>query len=335
MMLHMPYRPWGELTWALQLTEEKRWHYIGCLSTEERSVEPLVELHEKNLLATHHLIRVLDTAPEDVDKEKVEIKKRIDRFQSRGMDAGSLSLPLDIRVNLESCPAVFDFGDKSALCLDISCLPKRFFFPILKAAYQSSKVKDLLVLYAKPARYPERSISSNPNAWGTIDQFSCIDDALEKEAEKHLIINTGFVVGGLVDYIKEPREELDLDILVPFPAEPWQSVRRSWKSAHDIEKELGGVNSDRRPNYHRVPALDASTAFDRLLSLTNFGKQPSALAPLGPKPTSLAMCLLASQTDRHPVYYAQPKTYAINYSEGYEKTYAYWIKHNGEDLYSL
>lgn len=132
-----------------------------------------------------------------------------------------------------------------------------------------------------------------------------------------------------------PREKLNLDILVPFPAEPWQSVRRSWKSAHEIEKELGGVNSDRRPNYHRVPALDASAAFERLLSLTNSGKQPSALAPLGPKPTSLAMCLLVSQTDRHPVYYAQPKTYAINYSEGYEKTYAYWIKHDGEGLYSL
>jgi len=81
--------------------------------------------------------------------------------------------------------------------------------------------------------------------------------------------------------------------------------------------------------------LQTSTAFETILRLTNEGKVPAVFAPLGPKPISAAMCLIASQIQHFPVYYAQPKSYAVDYSSGSGKTYAYWIKHDGINLYEL
>lgn len=147
------------------------------------------------------------------------------------------------------------------------------------------------------------------------------------------------MVGGLIEHLADRTDGFSPSILIPFPAEPWSSVRRSWESARSIEESLQVSKEDgaggRTPTYRRVGALDASSAFDVLLGLTSRGKEAAALAPLGPKPISLAFCLLASQSDKHPIYYAQPKAYAVNYSEGYEQTYAYWVKHEGENLYAI
>jgi len=63
--------------------------------------------------------------------------------------------------------------------------------------------------------------------------------------------------------------------------------------------------------------------------------RPSTFAPLGPKPQFVAMCLLASQLDGFPVYYAQPQTYASNYSIGCDSMYACWVKRNSVDLYAV
>jgi hypothetical protein len=317
------------------MSNARRWHFLGCLAAEERSIEPLLALQRHALLESVQLARVRDLKPQDPELEGEEIGKRIAGCVAAGVMASPRPLDLDVRVNAMFWPEAFDFKGKASICLDISCLPKRFFFPLLRAAFLSPEVKDLLVLYAKPKGYPPGEISGDRDPWKTIDQFSLEDMAAESEAEKSLIISTGFMVGGLVEYLSGPKDELSLDLIIPFPAEPWDSVHRAWISARLIEDELRRGNAPRSPTYHRVPALDGAAAFDRLLSLTTFGRKPAALAPLGPKPTSMAMCLLASQTNRHPVYYAQPKTYAVNYSVGYEKTYAYWIKHDGENLYSV
>lgn len=328
-----PYRPWGELSWVLGISEPRRWHFVGCLAAEERSVQPLLALHQMNLLESIQLARVHDLKPEDKELEEEVVEKRRRECANVGLAFTAKELDLDTRVNSSSWPDAFDFRGKESIVLDISCLPKRFFFPILRSAVRSPHVKDLLVLYAKPQGYPKGDISGDRDPWKVIDQFRLEDVETEAEAEKSLIISIGFMVGGLVEYLSEPKDDLRLDLLIPFPAEPWDSVHRSWISARLIESEFG--QGEKNLSYHRVPALDASMAFDRLLSLTDSGAKPAALAPLGPKPTSMAMCLLASATERHPVYYAQPNTYAVEYSFGYEKSFAYWIKHGGKNLYSL
>jgi hypothetical protein len=122
-----------------------------------------------------------------------------------------------------------------------------------------------------------------------------------------------------------------VDVLIPFPAQPWRLVRRSWESARAIEEALGSDPDNRlsavKPSFHQIGALDTSTAFDKLLTLTQDAKTPAPWRLLAPN-HSVAMCILLLKVTVTPLL-RQPRTYALNYSTGYEVTYAYWIKHEG------
>lgn len=335
------YRPWGELGWALGLSNPKKWHFLGCLGTEERSVASLLNFHSNNLLAGVDLVRIRDTSPVDLVGEEAAISARVQTCGTMGLRPELHELTLESPLNRGTWSSGFEFTGKANVCIDISSLPKRFFFPAVRAALRSGEVRNLLVLYAKPKSYPPlaHEISGNPNQWAAMDTFGPLDPDIQGDIDKHLVINTGFVVGGLAEHLRNRSSPPRRSILIPFPADHWSSVRRSWESARLIEDSLQIPKEEgakKAPEiYHRVGALDSSTAFDVLLGLTRGGAKPAALAPLGPKPISLAFCLLASQSEMHPVYYAQPRAYAVNYSVGYEKTYAYWVKHDGENFYML
>ncbi len=83
-----------------------------------------------------------------------------------------------------------------------------------------------------------------------------------------------------------------------------------------------------------------SAAFDRICSLSGTPAKRLAFAPLGPKPTSAAMCLYSIQTDS-AMHYPQPTIYHPEYSKGIRNNdsscaiNAYWIKHESEFLYQL
>ena len=332
-------RPWGELDWVLGLSEKRSWNFLGCLGTEERSVASLLQLSANDPLSSAHLLRIRDTSPTEPDEEETAIERNVEACAAAAVTFERHDLTLQGPLNLNSWPSGFDFSGKPDVCIDVSSLPKRFFFAAVKAALQTQAVKNLVVTYARPSGYPPTDISGNPDSWETMDNFGITDPDIESEVDSRLIVNAGFMVGGLIEHLENRRGGLSASILIPFPADLWSSVQRSWESARSIEESLqimderGAVNEN--PEYRRVGAHDTSTAFDILLDLTNRGATAAALAPLGPKPISLAFCLLASQTEKHPVYYAQPKAYAVNYSEGCEGTYGYWIKHDGENLYQV
>ena len=83
-----------------------------------------------------------------------------------------------------------------------------------------------------------------------------------------------------------------------------------------------------------------SAAFDRIRQIAGNPGKPLAFAPFGPKPTSAAMCLYAMQRDSS-VHYAQPTVYHPDYSRGVRNNdpavavSAYWVKHEGENLYAV
>ena len=64
------------------------------------------------------------------------------------------------------------------------------------------------------------------------------------------------------------------------------------------------------------------------------------MAPYGPKPLSVAMCLLGiARQSRHEldteIGYTQPREYSPNYSEGSKEVTAFSVKINGRNLYTL
>jgi hypothetical protein len=337
-----PYRPWGELHWALRLAEPVKWHFLGCLGTEQRSIEAVLSLHSCELLEAVNLVRIKDTRPINEKKEQAIIEKQQQRCSDEGLPVNLEEITLEAPLNHKTWSSGMDFSSRENLLIDISSLPKRFFFSAIQSALLCSQVRNLVALYSQPKSYPPppQEISSNPNSWEAMANFTPLDPDIQADIDANLIISAGFVVGGLVKQLENRSSAPKVSLIIPFPANDWNAVRRSWISARQLEdslqlpKEPSGMQSS--DIYRRVGAWDCSSAFDLLVGLTRSGLVPATLAPLGPKPISMAMCLLASQTDfRHPVYYAQPKTYALNYSEGYLNTYAYWIKCNGENLYSL
>ena len=83
---------------------------------------------------------------------------------------------------------------------------------------------------------------------------------------------------------------------------------------------------------------DTSDAFDILMNMTGDGERRALMAPYGPKPISLAMCIYAIK-HKAPVYYTQPRAYHPEYSTGVSKVnsqpeiYAYCLRLEGKDLY--
>ena len=325
---HSPFRPWGELDWALGLSQPRRWNFFGCFGTEDRSVHGLCEFQRSGLLASHRMIQIQDTVPLMVEEGKLAHARLLEYCRSAGL--GLAPKVFDLQGSTTSWIGEIDDISGGSVCLDISSMPKRFFFVYLKRLLQNSKTKDLVVIYTKPNRYTKVALSGNADEWAALSGFSCDDPDIERSANARLIVNAGFAADGLREHLDGSSPELQVDLLIPFPAMPWKSVARSWESARVIEEGLqieGKTGRGReRLAYHRVGALDMPSAFDMLLGLTRDGKLPTALAPLGPKPISVAMCILASLSPTFPVYYAQPKSYAIDYSSGCDKVYGHFQK---------
>ena len=155
-------------------------------------------------------------------------------------------------------------------------------------------------------------------------------------------MGVGFAPLGLKDLFEAEIEKIRY--LFPFPPGP-PNYFRNWDFLRKLESEVENRNL-RVEDRWQVHTYDVPDAFEALCRATNSGHRTSALAPLGPKTHSLAMCLFAlavEQAGKEPshIYYTQPRRYAIDYSTGIAShngdpdTKAYCIKVNGRNLYEL
>jgi hypothetical protein len=216
-----------------------------------------------------------------------------------------------------------------SVILDVSSLPKRFFFLLLRAFRQCETIRDLIVTYTCPREYQsEDKLSEGAENWDYLPGFL----GLEKSGV--LIAAVGFMVESLQEHLSGNAAHPAVQLLIPFPAPP-SAVRRSWESVFKLQCAR---NSDKFVK-HRVDANDMSAAFDRIRSLGRHA-DAVAFAPFGPKPISAAMCLYAEQCDS-AVHYPQPHGYNPNYSMGVATVNgkpfvnAYWIKQGGKNLYTV
>jgi hypothetical protein len=232
------------------------------------------------------------------------------------------------------------------MIIDITSLPKRWFFVIARLAKENHNLKDLIFTYSLGTKYAD-VLSSNPEIIRTIPTFTSIE---RRNTCDVAFIGIGYHSHSVLDLFDIERPK-SVTMLFPFPPGP-PGITRNWKFVERLELSIRAdddvVQSSEFSGMGHVHlgALDLPQNFDALKRITNNGALTSLVAPYGPKPVSLAMCLfaLAAESARKPevpAYYSQPTRYALDYTTGIHTSggdpivYGYPTRLNGRELYKL
>jgi len=301
------------------------------MGTEDRSLEVYRRLVGK--LGTPKLFNIRDEDFKYSESTKSILEDRLKEV-SNIAENGASNIVEDHELlethNEILCPVEDYISGKQDVILDVSSMPKRFFFPILKILFNSDHIRNLIVTYTVPKSYKTGGLSENFTHWAHLPLFSGGGDDYGKEPET-LVIGVGFGTMGIPQALSPDGHGIPIKLLLPFPA-PLSSVRRAWEFVRNIEK--GRSKEGENLEVIRVEAKNPSDTFDSLCTLSNQGKREIELAPFGPKTVSVAMCIYATLTESE-VFYTQPKRYAPDYSTGVSEVFAYAIKLNGHRFYSL
>lgn len=327
------FRPFGNIEWVLSCSSEKRWALFGSINSESRSLEAPRLLSELGILDSTRILKILWPVSPHSDVGEKLTEKNIGELKD--FSDQPLILERDLLAPITHFHSdAHNFGLDSVI-LDITSMPKRFFFFYLKSLLNDGNVKNLIITYCA-GRYKKGPLSGNSEDWDVLPSFRGGDREDEELARSRLIVNVGFMPGGLQEHLRSDDAEQDLFLILPIPARASTS-RRVWDSAMKVGRDWNGNPS--AVHFRRNPPNDMSGAFDLIKTTASGGA--ISLAPFGPKPISAAMCLFATLSNS-PVYYAQPKWYEPDYTksaqvddQGCVDITAYWIKHDGESLYSF
>lgn len=329
-------RPWGALRWLFPKLGKSQWALLGVVSVEDRCLASFQELRPANA----RLLAIYDPEPLNPEAFQHSIEKRQQQFQELGVSESSFAA-VPLLANLDNVKAqveeVLRF-DNPNIVLDISTMPKRWFYAILKILLSDKRAQNVVVTYATPAAYGP-TLAENPSPIVMLPGFA----GEGGQEYNSIIIGIGFEPLGLTNLIKELRLKR-IRLLFPFPPGP-PGYHRNWMFVKQIE-DMTRTQSIEPPDRQSVHMLDCPQIFDSLCEMTEGAEISSVLTPYGPKPMSLAMCLFALAAARArkrlvPVYYAQPKRYASDYSTGVRTVEnipdvnAYCVKLGGNAIYAL
>ena len=316
-------KPWGPLDWLLGKLYVSNFVVVGCLAAEERSVTVPIALHEKGARRTS-LLNIDDGEP-------VYAKEIAAKIGANRKELSEIAVAWEEDIHLlardEDIATAFELlvGDGEgglSLILDISCIPKRFFFLMVKLAMMETRIDNVIVTYtqAGSSGYTAGHLADNPDDVRPIPGY-----APGRGAPSTLIVGVGFESLGLPELVEEYRHnKRHVEVLVPFPpGQPYS--RRIWQTVQKL-----GIGAEEN-RVHRVNALDAFGTYERIVNLVGEPREGTvaALAPYGPKPVSLGMCLYAVKHDA-PVLYTQPRVYHPDYTLGAGDAWGYCLKYAGE-----
>lgn len=340
-MIRTEFRPWGDINWILDNLQPERWSFAGAVSMEDRCISSIEILVKKKAIQSAIIFRIQDAesryfAEVERKTDVNEIKfKKIRGAHHEYITRSLLGRHGNIALDIDN---FFNNGDVTDLVIDISSLPKKIFFLLIrKSLEQSDKLRNIVVTYTDPETYSSEPLAENPQGWSPLPGF--LPPRMEP-ANKNLIIGLGYEPLGLPElYSSGLFSNANIRLLFPFPAQP-NSVARNWDFARLLEPVPGNTSQ----NIIRIDSYNVPDMFDKLVSITENGDVYSILAPFGPKPMSLAMCLFASayanKRSNPSVFYTQPTVYHPNYSTGVKmkngspSVNAYCIRLNGKNIYN-
>lgn len=326
----MSYRPWGNIQWLLpKAISGKSWTFCGCISAEERCLgayntlrQAAVDLNSKFIIVhdppSKYTSEINDRTNEFLRLLKsYERNAKVDNFDLEYSDMGKIYDYIQSIIN----------DSNGNIIVDISCFPKRFFFPLVKWIYKSDKMNNLIILSSTPNSYRSGRLAENFAEWSTLPFFF---DFNENQKKDIVFISVGHMPMASLSPIQDIASSEKLRLFFPFPGHP-DSFMLTWQFVFEIKEQF----PDRQiPETIRVSAANCSGLYDHLIarSSTLSTRDNVLLAPFGPKPLSLAMALFATNFDA-PVYYTQPRLYYPDYSSGVATTVGYSLILESRKLY--
>jgi hypothetical protein len=335
-MINGPFRPWGTVAWLLPKLGADPWHIVGALATEDRCLSAIRHGGVSFTLAPSLLYAV-----EDPDSQFANLcaARRAERRAQHAQLRGAQDAVEEIRLlcqtrEVRGALDAFVPETNGRIVLDISALPKRFFFPILRWLVESPHVRDLVITYMSPMTYHSGELAFEPGDWAHLPTYQSMDVPPVKKAEK-VIVGVGFIPFGLPTLLKDNHADADVVLIFPFPPGA-PSAQRTWKFVAEIEN-VAPLRDDR--NIRRVDVADLPACYGEICALTDNGQKKTVFAPYGPKAHAAAMALFALKHGSD-VFYTQPRYYHPEYTtgtaydaEGRPKGSAYLVKRAGQALY--
>ena len=340
-MINGKLRPWGKPQWLFQMEsiKAKNWFLIGAISTQIRCLSMVRNQVNTFNLSHSAFLEIIDGASDFSDQTATLREANRASFQAevradlRELHTYGLLEPLR---RLQKLVSHWLAGEhRRNIILDVTCLPERFFFPMLRWLLDSEEVENLIVTCMSPARYTEEDLAYNPQDWAHIPTFGGPVDSTPRTV-KRVIVGAGFLPFGLPDLLKKDYTDRNIEVFVlfPFPAAP-ASVKRSWEFVRKIELDVS-LKDDQQ--LARIGASDLSGCFDRINVITRDGSIPTVFSPYGPKAHSVAMCLKAIQMDAEvlytqPTFYHPEYTTGVSLDDGVPAGYAYALRVDRRTLY--
>jgi hypothetical protein len=333
-MLGKTFRPWGRLNWVLSKLPSLEWSFLGSVNTEDRSLTIWESLASRIGNKNASLLVQIDDVPSRFTAQAESLRaKQVQRLSTTGMPSLGVQ-ELDLFCLEEEIVGTIDkFIDLAQpnIILDITSLPKRFFFPFVHRVLSSAKVLNLLITYTSPESYYHGSLAEDHKGLAPLPLFRTRQ--LPEEKVDLVTIGVGFMPLGLGEFLEKYKHDVKIRTLFPFPPGP-PGFQRNWRFINTLRRDYPTAVKDPV----RVAAHDVSDIFDHINKFTEGGNLRSEFGPFGPKPMSLAMCLFARQT-RSVVRYTQPSFYhplyttGVRFLDGEPLMNCYCVRLNGVDKY--
>lgn len=336
------YRPWGQLQWLMEKLPIEDWSLLGTLSTEDRCTAAFTELAPK--ISQKTFLKILDPQMSPIDEFEKRFRKNKKVLSEAGLDQEKEIDDVELMETSDVIERRFKtFFDSATdnIILDISSMPKRWFFPIMRNLLKDDQnPKTIVVCYSVAQKYGN-DLSSDLEALKALPTFDN-DLPIEDQEYDELIVGVGFAPLGLKELFGYDIDKVRY--LFPFPPGP-PNYSRNWDFLRNLEDEFEERSRNVNTRWH-INTYGIPDAFEAMCRATENGERTSALAPFGPKTHSLAMCLFALSVEKAkkvlvPVYYTQPQRYFPDYSEGIASingqpdVKAYCIRLNGRNLYEV
>jgi hypothetical protein len=331
-MLGKTFRPWGSLNWVLSKLPILEWSFLGSVNTEDRSLAAWEAL-TKRICKSSLFIEVEDLPSRfsrQVQSLRVSQRNRLSKIGMPSLGVTSLDL-FCLEQDIVSTIDNFLNACHPNVILDITSLPKRFFFPFVHRILLSGRIDNFLVTYTSPESYFHGQLAEDHKGLAPLPLFRTRQ--VPEDRVDIVMIGVGFMPLGLGEFLEKYKHDVEIKTLFPFPPGP-PGFQRNWRFINSLRRDYPSAVK----NPVRVAAHDVSDIFDHINTFADGGKFRSEFGPFGPKPLSLAMCLFARLTSS-VVRYTQPSFYHPLYTtgvrivDGEPLTNCYCIRLEGTDKY--